>query len=564
MPALGGHLRLLSVLALAIVFTVLNALKPLHVDDAIYHAYAANAACHPASPYGFEVVYGGLKTWPANEVLAPPAFLYWWAGTIRLLGDQPVLWKLSLFPISLLLVAALQVLLRRFARGLEHYLLWMTVLSPALLPSFNMMLDIPALALALTALVIFMGACRSASFWRAVAAGLVAGLAMQTKYTAFTAPAAFLVYAFLWRQLRLGLLAAAVALALFASWESAMVSWQGQSHFLLHARAQDTSLLHKCRLFFPFVLLSGGLGCAFTLLGLIGLGSRLRFILMAAAAMLLGHLLIALTNPVLLSDAITGQVYLRLHYAVFGVLGTLLLVVLAAVVVRLVGQDRKACSTGVEPALHPIMSWLKNPSRRVDVFLVLWLIVEVGGYFTLSPFPAARRLLGPFLVASLLCGRLVALNFRVATRPAQLRSVTLAGITLGLFYFSVDFLDARGAQEAALAARQLTRGPGKAWYIGNWGFRFHAEQAGLLPLAESRARLHRGDWLVVSVDQLLPQARFDASRWPLQAISAMVLTDALPLRTTMCYYAGQVPLEHLSGPRSQLLFYRVTRDFDYR
>ena len=39
-------------------------------------------------------------------------------------------------------------------------------------------------------------------------------------------------------------------------------------------------------------------------------------------------------------------------------------------------------------------------ARRVEWFLVLWLAVEGAGYFVLSPFPAARRVLGLIVVAA--------------------------------------------------------------------------------------------------------------------------------------------------------------------
>ena len=36
--------------------TLLNAAKPIHMDDAVYHMYAAQIAEHPGDPYGGEVV----------------------------------------------------------------------------------------------------------------------------------------------------------------------------------------------------------------------------------------------------------------------------------------------------------------------------------------------------------------------------------------------------------------------------------------------------------------------------------------------------------------------------
>jgi hypothetical protein len=186
--------RLLPLLVLAVLLTFLNALKPLHIDDTAYYHYASHIAAHPLDPYGFDLHWYDFPL-PANHVLAPPLVPYWWALGLHLFSDQPLLWKLWLFPFSLLLVLALHRLLRRFARGLELPLLVMAVLSPTVLPSFNLMLDVPALALGLTAVVLFIRAADRQSWRLAVTAGLIAGLAMETKYTALLVPGVMLLYA---------------------------------------------------------------------------------------------------------------------------------------------------------------------------------------------------------------------------------------------------------------------------------------------------------------------------------------------------------------------------------
>ena len=55
----------------------------------------------------------------------------------------------------------------------------LTVLSPMFLPSLNLMLDVPCVALGLGALALFCRACGRRSLILAVLAGLVAGLAIQ-------------------------------------------------------------------------------------------------------------------------------------------------------------------------------------------------------------------------------------------------------------------------------------------------------------------------------------------------------------------------------------------------
>src|SRR5262249_12257888 len=145
--------------------------------------------------------------------------LYWWAAGIRLFGENPFLWKVWLLPISLVLVFALHALARRFARGIDGPLVCLIVLSPSLLPGLNLMLDVPALALGLAALARFLRALDRDATGAALLAGVVAGLAMQSKYTALVTPAVLLLGAGLCRRLRLGALAAAAALAVFAGWE---------------------------------------------------------------------------------------------------------------------------------------------------------------------------------------------------------------------------------------------------------------------------------------------------------------------------------------------------------
>ena len=89
--------QLTALLLLAVSITLLNCLKPLHLDDPAYYYYAAHIAQHPLAPYDFEV-YWDYQTQPANRLLAPPLLPYWWAVAISWLGDHPLLWKLWLLP----------------------------------------------------------------------------------------------------------------------------------------------------------------------------------------------------------------------------------------------------------------------------------------------------------------------------------------------------------------------------------------------------------------------------------------------------------------------------------
>src|ERR1700674_572855 len=146
----------LALLLLAALHTAGNVVKPLHIDDAAYYYYARQVTQKPLDPYGFKVFWWDNPE-DANEVLAPPALAYGWSLAMRIdqavslatgiETERPWLWKLGMVPFSMLFIGCLFVLFRRFARGLEMPLTWLTVLSPAFWPSLNLMLDIPTLAL---------------------------------------------------------------------------------------------------------------------------------------------------------------------------------------------------------------------------------------------------------------------------------------------------------------------------------------------------------------------------------------------------------------------------------
>jgi hypothetical protein len=554
--------RWFALLLLALVATLLNAAKPLHIDDYGFHQHAAQIARDPLSPYGFEIIWEHLPR-PAVEILGAPVWPYWWALGIRLFGDHPVLWKLWLLPINLLLVWSLHALLHRFVRRFELPLLGMTVLSPALLPGLNLMTDIPALALSLCAVAGFLRAVDRQSRTLATVAGLAAGLAMQTKYTGLVTPAVLLLHAILYRRLRLGLLACAAAGLVFVAWEGLIAVCVGASPFLgqcIWFSALNPSFGAKIgHLLQALPTLLGGLAPAVMLLGLTALGCSRRVVLGAGAGVGVGYLLLGIvpdSAAVLLRSPHTGKPWLTLPWAVCGTLGIATCVTLAAVVRRL--------WQGPRPEGWP---WLgpRWPARRAEWFLLLWLGLELAGYFVLSPFPAARRILAIVVVCTLLAGRLAARTCRGPEQRALLHWVALGGVGLGLGFCGVDWRDAWAQKEAAERAAVQARGrpPGAtAWFLGTWGFEFYARRAGLRPLVLGRSRLHRGDRLVVYDNYFLLQDRLrQLDGAPLEVVDRVRVADALPLRAAIDYYSGAISLRHHHGTRASATVYRVAADF---
>jgi hypothetical protein len=567
-----------AVAALAFVCTALNALKPLNVDDAAYYYFAAQIADNPADPYGFDVFWYERPE-PANSVLAPPVLPYWWAAGIRLFGERPFCWKLWLFPFSLLFAISLYALFRRFAPGFEFPLTVFTLFSPTFLPSLNLMLDVPALALGLAALNVFWKACDTNSLGRALLAGLLSGLAMQTKYTGILAPPVMLLYSLTFSladfrsplprrfaALRLAAVAALFAFLLFTAWET-YIAWRyGESHFLGQWHHQDNNPLEQLsEWFLPLVVLLGGVNGGGLLLALAALGKRARLIGSMTIALALGLALVAHVGGDAMTDWLPGLSAFQswqsvlanwtVEAALFALFGLVAMLALARVACRLLC----ACN-----------SWLALPrwrGRPTECFLVLWLALEMAGYFALTPFGAVRRIMGIVVVATALTGRLATFTCRSPERRGLIWLIAAANAGLGFLFYVVDFRDAMAWKQAAegSAAYIRERNPkATIWYVGHWGFQYYAERSGLVPLIanDHRHPLRQGDWIIVPDDRLNQQeVMIDGPNTKFQI--ELIWDDWLPFCTVQGFYGTStgVPLEQRLRPRVAVDIYHVTTTF---
>jgi hypothetical protein len=385
---------------------------------------------------------------------------------------------------------------------------------------------------------------------------------METKYTAFLAPAVMLLYALLFCRPVLGLVAVLTAGLFFASWEWFIAAYHGDSHFLVNLRDQSTTLDEKGRLFWPFVSIVGGVSPPLTLFGLAALGVRGRTVAILGIGLSLGYGLLADTAlPHAFSEAIAG---LSLESLIFGIFGVLSLGVTVAVMGGLLrGSDDADVE---EPAsAYP---WWQSPFFRIDLFVVLWLLGEVAGYFLLTPFPAVRRVMGVMIVGTLLAGRLAARTCMAAPRRRLIAGVTAFGIALGFGFYGVDLLDAFASKRLAenAAAHIREQDPhARIWYVGHWGFQYYAEQAGMIPVVPdgSSSRLMPGDCLVVP-EPRLEQQRMRVEPYCMESDVDIIIEDRVPLRMVQCYYGGYVPLEHHDGPRARATIYRIIAPFTAR
>jgi len=544
---------ILFIVVAAALLTLLNAFKPLTIDDPIYHALANQIARDPFDPYGFTIHWYQSRQ-PAFDVLIAPALPYWLAIPARLFAGSPLACKLWLFPISLLLVGATYSLFRRWARGLERPLVLMAVFSAAVLPSFNLMLDVPVLALSLGALALLANAVDRELASLAIAAGVLAGLATETKYTGLLSPVALVVYAGVHRRWSLGALAAAVALAMFGAWEAWMLHLYGDSHFHHHMALAEGTPGAKLTLTLGLVSDLGGVGAPVVLLGLAALGvSRTRLGLISLV-FVLGYVVLASVSP--RTDLLSVR---SLHWRLsvplsiccaygIGMFGSLW-----ATVARLAKRR-----TGSVAAC--LGRWRK--SRDVQ-FLVLWLALEILGYYAFTPFPAVRRILGVLVAATALFGRLASRSCRSPGRRRMVRAIAACGVVFGLLVAAVDFRDADVARLAVEKARERigpTAPASTVWYVGHWGFQYYADRAGMRSVDPGKSLLRRGDWLLM-LDHRIAQQHVTLPREHVEEMEPpLEITDGIPVGTVGNFYVGNLPIRPLRESRFRLWIYRVRDD----
>ncbi len=534
-----------SVVILALVLTVLNAIKPLRFDDHFYFGQARQIAQHPLDPYGF-TTWGTMKyPWRAFDGPLPPVLPYCLAPVVGMVGPQFFWIKLALLPFALIFVFAMRGLLKRYSRGLVGPLLWITALGPVILTTLNLMVDVPAMALGLSSVALFTHAHSRRSAGLAALAGVVAGLATQTKYTGLVLPGIFLAHAATHGGWKHWLIAMVAMVGVFASYEGLVALRYGESHFLhnvfhpLHPRDPYAGPL---MLAVDLVETAGGLAPAVSVIALAGLGLPYRWVARLGLLIAAGYFLLGF---------VPGRMHSTLiAWAFFIALGLLFIGAMVAVAGRLLVW-RSPTRRGYSLA------------QRDDWFLVLWFALEIISYFVLSPYPAYRRFLGIVIAGTFLAGRLASRTCRSPERMGLVRGAAIGGVVLGLLLYGVDSCEAmakkRVAQDAIRLVRSQAAPNATLWFFAlgrQW-----LPRSGWLPLHSCRpVSSCAGDWVIqVEGGPLLVTLPEQYAR----QTATIEATDFIPW--TACKMVpiwGPLLMRRVKGePRAVARTYRVVEDF---
>jgi hypothetical protein len=336
--------------------------------------------------------------------------------------------------------------------------------------------------------------------------------------------------------LALGAVTVTVALGVFVAWEGFVAARYGRSHFLHHLTQGRSSWGGRFNLIAPLVILLGGVAMPVGLLGLAAWRARSVWVVASAAAYIGGLAWLAWGQE-------WGRSPVSRNAVVFGPAGMLtafmLLVTAVSALVR--GGTGHDCG--------------------YDRLLAAWWLVELAGYFLLTPWPAARRVLGLVVVGTLLVGGRAAATCHTKARRRLVRTVVALSVALGLLYQAIDIDNAAAERDVVPLATEWVRARdpvGSIWFLSHLGLQFYGERAGWKSVIPDQSRLTTGSWLVIPqrnfgqpLIELPTEARFEAqlsipSRW---------------LLSTMPWYHGTKMVIHQQhGPILTIGVYRIAAD----
>jgi hypothetical protein len=176
--------------------------RPVMVDDTLFLAAARQIVRTPLTPYAFSINwYGWLE--PFWDVFKnPPLVAYWFAVVDGLGGVREPVLHAAMLPFALGATLAGVRLARRFV-GDSPWTTAAWVAAPAFLVSAaTLMADVPALALSLWGIVVWIEGVDADLRGRRRLGALLAGLAVIAKYTAIIGLAVLIVYVVTMRDRR--------------------------------------------------------------------------------------------------------------------------------------------------------------------------------------------------------------------------------------------------------------------------------------------------------------------------------------------------------------------------
>ncbi len=509
-------------LALAVLLTAINASKPVLIDDPAYLAFALHLSVHPADPYGFEFNWSD-RSQPAMEIVLPPVLPYWLALGYRLIGADLILLKCWLLPFALIFAFAVRSLNRSLMKVPSEHAAVILTLGPGILPFINFMLDFPALALQLAVIARVIRGHHSLG--SSLFSGLLLALALQTKYSVLGLILLLPVMGFFFQRSRATALILGSGMLGFLAWEFFLFWKYGQSHFLFHTFGYAKAATAGSKISVAIGLL-GHLGLMTFWAGFTGRPTILQRIVIVIRVVLVVVLIASLMNPTALMSQLLSLAWVSSGAA------TLVLVAFAF-------------GSGSSNMKLDRTKW----------FLLIWLVIEIAVYLTISPFPAARRLLGITFVMGLI----------IASSMELSRLTTVIALSVGLLVTVLDRWDAKAEPEMIREVSVHLRencASGRKFTFGHWGWQYYSAIEGYEEIEPNVTVWKPGDWILLPVGDRPDSGMLEIEKDPesMELVKTFQSEDQFPLRTISSLYAGRTPIQLNEKPRIRCALYRITRE----
>ena len=521
--------------ALWAIATAVNLTKAFHIDDTAHLEIAQWITAHPWRPMS------GLLNWddsaePIFVTNQPHLYFYAMALVGALFGFAELPMHLLQAVFTLWAIVAMHALALRFAPDRARLLTFCVAISPGLLVNQNTMVDVPLLALLLSAVL-------GATAARPVGAFALLGLAVLTKYSSLFAYPALLWAGAVRRGWRTAAAACLPLLAILA-WSAFNIADVGAAH-IAHRPSAAAGLSERAGRWLDLVESFGAFTLPVGVLVLVGTGGARRIVL-AGAGLALGALA---GHAAVGTEAVTAW------------LPANLLLTASAGVVGMAALLR--CADGFGAALAAARPWRALLAAERDSgigTLALWLGGGCLFILLFAPFNASRHAL--LMVPPLF---LLAVQGLPAPRVARLGGWAMAG--LGVYAaaalvvamadraFAGFYRDA--APLAAARAREAAAPGAQVFYRGHWGWQWYARRAGMVAFDRARTVIAPGDVLVdpvgVHAQRLPPGLRFETVAVIREAMGPVAAIDTLPLYAVPLGGSGAATIRPNRGREIRIL-----------
>ena len=445
--------------------------KAVHNDDSLFVWTAEQILKHPGDFYGFDVNWTGHTVPMSGENRNPPTTSYFLAGVMAVFGEREMALHAALLLVAFAAAAGIFQLAKIWcARPLLAAFIAMS--TPVFLVSATtLMCDAPLLALWIWTVVFWERALKNGKAIHFLAAGLFAGLAVLTKYSALPLlPLLPILGIFRKRNLGGWLLWLAVPLVMIELYQFGTGKLYGQG---LISAAADYAAQTRYGV-------AGGWANK-TVIGLAYAGGCLLPVLFFARRLwtkrellIGGGLAVAAAMAALWATGVGSQFdwSFRLQMGLMLVAGIHLLLLAAAEL------------------------WRQRDA--ISLLLALWLGSGLVFATVLNWTVSARSFLPLIPAAAILVARGLTRKFFSVEKPGAFFWPLALSATLGVVVAAADYSLASSARAAARElAVEYPSSTNTLWFQGHGGFQFYLEKSGAFPVDFSRSVLAPGEIMIV-------------------------------------------------------------------